>query len=135
MRSVWVSVFYLLSCVCPSSGCATYLTDGIINNLLIACIWLAIYCILYLLYLVTTNVYTGQRHSHRHNSWLKLLFLIQQQLRLINLKMFALVVVMSLSLRSLSNASISHAACPPIPPPSPCGCFIPPSTGILSSYD
>lgn len=135
MRSVWVSVFHLPSCVCPSSGCATYLTDGIINNLLIACIWLAIYCILYLLYLVTTNVYTGQRHSHRHNSWLKLLFLIQQQLRLINLKMFALVVVMSLSLRSLSYASISHAACPPIPPPSNCGCFIPPSTGILSSYD
>lgn len=110
----------LLSCVCPSSGCATYLTDGIINNLLIACIWLAIYCILYLLYLVTTNVYTGHRQSHRHNSWLKLLFLIQQQLRLINLKMFALVVVMSLSLMPLSLTQlVLQFAWPPPPLPVP----------------
>lgn len=65
-----------------------------------------------LLYLVSLYLVTAHTHTlGRYGPWLKLLFLIQQQLRLINLKMFALVVVMSRCLL-VPNASISHAACP-----------------------
>jgi len=81
------------------------------------------------------TIYTG-RQLTEHNSWLKLLFLIQQQLRLINLKMFAVVVVMSnASISHGSHSLLSHWVCPPTIQPSN---FFPPSqesNKFLSSYE
>lgn len=55
------------------SGCATYLTDGIINNLLIACIWLdrrslavLIYCILYACIFVSCKYTTAHAWLGRY---------------------------------------------------------------------